>query len=482
MTKQHFQYYRLKFYLVLFGFITSIITYSYPQTAHAISNPLSVPNNIFGMHIAETQDLDEVRNLVNSQGGDWGYVTLVIQQTERNKDKWQSVFNKMRRLHLIPIVRIATRPQGDIWEKPSFGDIGGWVNFLDSLNWVIKNRYIIIGNEPNHSKEWGGEINPEEYSDYLKAFSQALKDASKDFFVLQSGFDASAPDSNNTMDEINFINRMLLKNPDIFQYIDGWDSHSYPNPNFSGSVNDTGRGTIKTFQWEIDLLKVLGVNKDLPIFITETGWVHGKDTAEIAKNYKFAFQNIWSNKRIVAVTPFIFNYQDKPFDIFSWKRPDGTFYDLYDHVKNLPKVSGVPIQIFSGRILIGLIPQIPKSDNTIPFSLITLNTGQSIWTKENIKISSNVLDFIQVKSLLPNEVNPGEIGLIAGTGNLSKIRKIYPRGYLQLSGGQNSFSNKYHFDILETSQSNPFNILTTTINNFEYFIYNLLQKGIKSQD
>lgn len=174
----------------------------------AIYDPTSVSNNRFGMHIVEPSDLDDVSRLLNSNGGDWGYVTLVIQKGERDTRRWQQVFDKMRRLHLIPIVRVATVPIGDVWEKPNPDEIDGWISFFDSLNWVIKNRYITIGNEPNHAKEWGGQVNPKEYADYLKTFSEKLKASSGDYFIMPAGFDASAGNTLETMDEERYLSLM----------------------------------------------------------------------------------------------------------------------------------------------------------------------------------------------------------------------------------------------------------------------------------
>ncbi|MEK7522994.1 MAG: hypothetical protein AAB569_05405, partial [Patescibacteria group bacterium] len=54
--------------------------------------PLSVfaatPNNKFGMSLAQPNidQFNEVKKLVNSNGGDWGYVTLIIEEKDRNKD------------------------------------------------------------------------------------------------------------------------------------------------------------------------------------------------------------------------------------------------------------------------------------------------------------------------------------------------------------------------------------------------------------
>jgi hypothetical protein len=67
---------------------------------------------------------------------------------------------------------------------------------------------------------------------------------------------------------------MNIAIPGIFKKIDGWGSHSYPNPNFSGSPIDTHRASIKGYQKELEFLKNnFGVG-EIPIIITETGWQH----------------------------------------------------------------------------------------------------------------------------------------------------------------------------------------------------------------
>ena len=182
----------------------------------AVENPLAKTNNLFGIHILNESDIKDAANLVNSSGGEWGYVTLVIRKDERDTTRWQKVFDELRRHKLIPIVRIATIQQDGGWEKPVLDETDGWVSFLNSLNWVIKNRYVIIGNEPNHAKEWGGEVKPEEYADYLSTLSRKLKEESGDFFVLPAGFDASTPNSDMGMSEATFLQQMVEYKKDIF--------------------------------------------------------------------------------------------------------------------------------------------------------------------------------------------------------------------------------------------------------------------------
>src|SRR4030043_2350029 len=88
---------------------------------------LSFPNNKFGIHLAVPayEDLEKAADLVNAYG-DWGYVTLVMQEDDLNKEKWQGVFNQARRLHLIPIIRLATSFENGHWRAPQTDEAPKW--------------------------------------------------------------------------------------------------------------------------------------------------------------------------------------------------------------------------------------------------------------------------------------------------------------------------------------------------------------------
>jgi hypothetical protein len=161
-----------------------------------LSNILAAaPNNKFGISMAQpnTEQFTQVKELVNSNNGDWGYVTLIIQENDRDVGKWQDIFNRLRQDHLIPIIRLATQPVGENWRRPEVKDSQSWVDFLDSLNWVVKKRYVVLFNEPNHGSEWGGEVDEKSYAEVTAEFAKKLKEKNKDFFIMLSGFDASAP-------------------------------------------------------------------------------------------------------------------------------------------------------------------------------------------------------------------------------------------------------------------------------------------------
>ena len=174
---------------------------------YAIVDPLQVPNNKFGIHIISPSpdESSPGASLVNTNG-DWGYITVLITQKDKEKDKWQEFFNDLRRKHLIPIVRLATSPSGNNWIRPDPDDANSWADFLNSLNWPTKNRYVIVFNEPNHGTEWGGAVDAKSYTQTLDKMITALKTRSGDFFILNAGFDASAPQlSPKYQDELSFM-------------------------------------------------------------------------------------------------------------------------------------------------------------------------------------------------------------------------------------------------------------------------------------
>ncbi len=353
---------------------------------------LEFPNNKFGIHLAqpEDQDLEAAAKLVNSSGGDWGYITLVIQENDRDKNKWQEIFNKLRRLHLVPIIRLATKPEGRTWRRPSQSDASSWVDFLDSLNWVVKDRYVVLFNEPNHGLEWGGAVDAENYAEVAKEFAEKLKAKNQDFFIMLAGFDAAAPHRPpNFEDEEIFLKTVFNKDSLLLILIDGWSSHSYPNPGFVGSPYDLGRNSIRNYQWELWLLKELGVTKDLPVFITETGWPHNQyqksnfySPESIAEYIKIVFENVWLvDERIRAVTPFVLNYQGEPFADFSWALPGREdFYPQYYSNQKIQKIKGEPEQKHKVTISAEL-PQELVEASTYNFKIKVKNEGQAIYDK-----------------------------------------------------------------------------------------------------
>ena len=156
--------------IFLLTFFLIFIFLSAKSYSFAIYDPLSVPNNKYGIHILFPEEIGEAATLVNSSGGDWGYVTIPIRASDKNLEKWQKFMDEAAKLHLIPLIRVAT--EGDYfikgsWEIPSKYYVIDFANFLNSLNWPTKNRYVIIFNETNRGDEWGGTPDAAEYAQIL---------------------------------------------------------------------------------------------------------------------------------------------------------------------------------------------------------------------------------------------------------------------------------------------------------------------------
>ncbi|MFZ5535206.1 MAG: hypothetical protein ACOY3M_03570 [Patescibacteria group bacterium] len=395
-------------------FLLLIAVLLLPQTVAAKYDPLSVPNNKFGIHIVDPNDLGSTKDLINSNGGDWGYVTLVMQEDDRDLGKWQRVMNDMRSLHLIPIVRIATHIQGDSWAKPYKDSASDWARFLNSLNWPTENRYVVLFNEPNHANEWGRTLDPEDYARTLVSHARKLHEVSEDFFVLPAGLDVSAASDGRSMDASVYLARMFAAEPKLADHLDGWTSHSYPNPAFSGSPYAIGRGTLRSYQWELMRLTELGVQKKLPVFITETGWVHREGmtpnsalltTDQVGANLAIAATTVWNDPNIVAVTPFVFSYQGLPFDHFSWKKlGSGEYYSHYYAYQKLPKPQGRPRQREKYTLDKRILPESLVAGSTYVLTGLLKNEGQGILTQQDKEYTVElVIDppFLMVHDPLP---------------------------------------------------------------------------------
>ena len=317
-------------------------------------------NNKFGLYIyAERQDFFELASeLVNSNGGTWGYVLIPYNVKDRDSVKWKRVFSDLNRLKLIPVVQL-----WDVDLDKYESQTKGAAKFLDTFDWPIKPRYISVYNEMNDSKFWYGKIDPVEYAEILDYTIRTFKEADENFMMMNGAFNVSANNSRTTVDSYYYMKKMNDAVPGIFNKLDAWAAHAYPQPNFTGSPYSKGRWSIQSYEDELNFLKnKLGLKKDLPVFITETGWAHMEGESlddsflseeQVAENYKIAYQEIWlKDPKIRAVMPFTIKY-NTPFDHFSWIKSDYiSKYKQFETIKNLPKIKANPPYLVKGSIKI----------------------------------------------------------------------------------------------------------------------------------
>lgn len=329
------------------------------------NNRLGWANNKYGMY--SYKDPESVRltaEVVNSNGGDWGWILFPINIKDYGVDSWNSMFNICRENHLIPIAQIIMDP-GYV---PSDDDVEKTADFYNQVKWPTQKKYVTAFNEVNAAEYWGNRIDPAEVAQKLNKFIDAFKARSPDFFLMNGALNASARTGKvltnlgvqtEYLDEPNFLEQMNSAVPGIFRKLDGWAVHTYPQPEYKGKPLDTtiageadwerGRNTMSSYKWEQNILKSkFGV--DLPIFITEMGWPHkegAKPRAEwydqntVADYYKSVFRDLLvPDNRVVAVIPF--GMKVTSLDNFSFVGNDGTRYPQFEAIKSLPKVTGNP--------------------------------------------------------------------------------------------------------------------------------------------
>jgi len=411
-----------------------------------MSGRVFAENNKFGIHVTvpTDEDLKRAADLVNGDTGAYGHVTLVIQENNREPHYWQQIFDKLRELKLIPLIRLATQPEGENWRAPQASDAGAWVDFLGKLNWVTKDRHVMLFNEPNHAAEWGGNVDPKQYGKVASEFAYELKKQSPDYIIMLAGVDLAAPESRPVYGDAyiylqetlkEFCRVFSEKNLQCRDYIDAIASHSYPNPGFVGSPYDAGRTSIRGYQYEIAWFENL-IQKTLPVYITETGWNSQQIGQDITASYfEIAFNNVWSlDPRIKAVTPFLLNYQGEPFLQFSFFSQGDTPepFSKYTRIQALPKVVGMPKILDTAQLAVDL-PSRVVEESEYEISVAIKNTGQAIWEKgeyavllqttgsPNFEISANPVTLPRLK---PFDKTYAQLKVKTGLGNESRAGNV----------------------------------------------------------
>lgn len=305
-------------------------------------------NNKVGLYIYPDNEkfIELADDLVNSSDGDWGYVLLPYNVQDTDKEKWNRVFYLLNKKHLIPIIQLWNVDPNDYKDQTEDA-----AEFLNKFTWPIRQRYVSVYNEPNSADFWYGRVDPKEYAEILDYSIDEFKSVNNSFFMLNGALNVSARNSSKHMDAFVFMNRMNEEVPGIFEKLDGWASHSFPQPNFSGSPLATGRDSIRAYETELSYLKDNFGVKDLPVFITETGWAHdvGKNydpqylpVSQVADYFETAYKDVWfPDNRVRAVTPFTIWYQP-PADHFAWVDNRYIPYEHFQRIRSLNKIGGNP--------------------------------------------------------------------------------------------------------------------------------------------
>lgn len=281
-----------------------------------------------GIHILHPAEITEAVELVKTEDNapQWVYVTLTLSLDDlEKKDEWQNAFKVMKDHNIIPIVRLVSRFDSErgVWAIPTRADIMSLFAFLRELQWPSEHRYIIAFNEPNHFNEWGGERDPYSYARVLDFVADWAHTENLNYQILPAAMDLAANSGNETMEAFAYFEAMWLEYPQVFDKIDYWNSHSYPNPAFSSDPSRTEKNSLRGFQHELNWLKEKN-GREMHTFITETGWEDNSRTrGRLLNYYDRAFEQVWNDERVIAITPFVLRGDPGPFAGFSFLDRDG---------------------------------------------------------------------------------------------------------------------------------------------------------------
>lgn len=292
---------------------------------------------ILGIHILSPSELSKADTLLENGDDKDKFVTVPLTLADlEKKEEWQAFLDECHRLKIRPLIRLTTKFENENWIVPNRGHIVAYSAFLRDLEWHRPELTIILFNEPNHAKEWGGTIDPEGFADISQFAADWFKTEPKSYTVLPAAMDLAADGRNGTMEAFTYWKKAIAQQPRIFDKFDAWNSHSYPNPAFSSSPLRTDKMSLRGYEHELAFVEYYST-KQFPVYITETGWnANSIGNKKLTSYFKQAYDTIWKkDERIVAVTPFLLQGAPGSFAPFSFLDKDGKPTQAYVTYKEL---------------------------------------------------------------------------------------------------------------------------------------------------
>jgi len=272
------------------------------------------PEDVWPQHVALAAQLV----------GAGGHVVELIRLNDLDAASWQRFFDLAHEAELVPIVRLATwkDARNQWWEPPTTdaddrsyrAEAERIRRFFDAITWRSATVLVTVANEPNRPDEWGGAPDPAAYARFLRDVGDGLRRVSGvRVLVLNGALDSYAPslDGERTysIDAERFMEGMVAEVPDIFDRLDGWASHAYPlgpfgehperqvfkiddvrpdAPDRPLPPSDLPNRGVNGYAWELWKLASLGMTRELPVYVTETGWRHRSSQASPSLDVDYA--------------------------------------------------------------------------------------------------------------------------------------------------------------------------------------------------
>lgn len=259
-----------------------LITPGLPQTVQT-NKP------IMGVHTRLTDEVEEWKiqrslQMVREMGASWivEFFPWAYYQGENGGFAWRHPDMVIRHANaqgLKVIARLGLTPD---WARPpdtplTYLDENSYDEFAVyaaafAARYEGKVEYIIIGNEPNLSYEWGYRpTKPEDYVELLKVVYPAVKEANPNLQVLAGALAPTLEPEGSPWGLNDLLYLEGMYEAGAADYFDGLAVHSYGltfPPEAESNVN------VLNFRRVESLREVMVANhdQDKQMYITETGW------------------------------------------------------------------------------------------------------------------------------------------------------------------------------------------------------------------
>ena len=338
----------------------------------------------YAVHIVQwwqLEALDRDLELTNEMGFRWVKQTFAwrdIEGYQKGEYDWfrpDSIVDAVENANLQLVVRIDHQPLWSVISLPSEKITNNQppVDYQDFADFcgVLADRYrgriaaYQIWNEPNLSREWGGEPpNPAEYVLLLKVCYQAIKAADPEAIVISAGLAPTGTQPPDAMPDTDFLQGMYEAGGASYFDILGVHAPGYKAPPELSPAEvaeswEYGQGRWFAFRRVEDLRAIMVANGDeaKQVAIMEMGWIlhqelhpdytwHGVSEAEqadyLVRAYQYAAEN-WQPWIGPMTTIYMADYAWTPETNEQWwwsiVLPDGTPRLAYAALRDMPKIS-----------------------------------------------------------------------------------------------------------------------------------------------
>lgn len=338
----------------------ALITFGKPQ-------PVFTTAPILGVHTRLTDEVEEWKiqrtlQMVREMGASWivEFFPWAYYQAEDGSVAWEHqdlVIGHARANGLKVVARIGYTPD---WARPpdtplTYLDQEAYDDFaafaaLFAERYKDSVEYIIVGNEPNLSFEWGyRQTSPLEYAELLATVYPAIKEANPDVVVLAGALAPTIEPEGSpwAMNDLDYLRGMY--DAGAAEHFDGLAVHTY---GLTFPAEAEPGPDILNFR-RIELIRDIMVeygDAGKQIYVTETGWNdHPRWTMAVKPGQRIQYtidaleyaKENWPYVELLAIWAFRYPAPTRSYpDYFTLVTPDFVTKPIYDALRaysgNLP--------------------------------------------------------------------------------------------------------------------------------------------------